>query len=126
MSLESSSIVHAIKTCVTEEANELAKNKDKQNFLTKYKEAEEFIHPLPEEVDRFVQKESAGNKTFASWVSLINNELAPFIALAVAVPTGNWELRNAALKAMTPVLSATGRTNYCEELPRHLNHFVTI
>ena len=27
---------------------------------------------------------------------------------------------------MTPVLAATGRTNYCEELPRHLNHFVTI
>ena len=27
---------------------------------------------------------------------------------------------------MTPVLAATGRTNYCEELPRHLNHLVTI
>ena len=104
-------------------ANELAKNEDKQNFLTKYKEAEEFIHPLLEEMDRLVQKESAGNKTFASWVSLINNELVPFIALAVVGRTGNWELRNAALKAMKPV---TGRTNYYEELQRHLNHFVTI
>ena len=28
--------------------------------------AEEFLHPLLEEVDRFVQKESAGNNTFAS------------------------------------------------------------
>ena len=27
---------------------------------------------------------------------------------------------------MTPVLAATGRTNYWEELPRHLNHLVTI
>ena len=107
-------------------ANELAKNEDKQNFLTKYKEAEEFIHPLLEEVDRFVQKESAGNKTCASWVSLINNKLVPFIAFAVAGRTGNWKLRNTALKATTPVLAATGRTNYCEELPRHLNHFVTI
>ena len=113
MSSESSSIVHAIKTCLTEGANELAKNEDKQNFLTKYKEAEKFIHSLLEEVDRFVQKESAGNKTFASWVSLINNELVIFIALAVAGRTGNWELRNAALKAMAPVLAATGRTNYC-------------
>ena len=77
-------------------------------------------------MDRFIQKESAANKTLASWVSLINNELVPFIALAVAGRTGNWELRNVALKAMTPVLAATGRTNYCEELPRHLNHFVTI
>ena len=56
MSSESSFIVHAIKTSLTEGANELAKNEDKQNFLTKYKEAEEFIHPLLEEVDRFVQK----------------------------------------------------------------------
>ena len=62
MSSESSSAVHAIKTCLTEGANKLAKNEDKQNFLTKYKEAEEFIHTLLEEVDRFVQKESAGNK----------------------------------------------------------------
>ena len=38
MSSESSSTVHAIKTCLTEGANELAKNEDKQNFLTKYKE----------------------------------------------------------------------------------------
>ena len=126
MSSESSFIVHAIKTCLTEEANEVAKNEDKQNFLTEYKKAGEFIHPLLEEVDGFVQKESAGNKTFASWVSLINNELVPFIALAVAGRTGNWELCNAAIKAMAPVLAATGRTNYCEELPRHLNHFVTI
>ena len=57
-------------------ANELAKNEDKKKFLTKYKEAEEVL----EEVDRFVQKESAGNKTFASRVSLINNELILFIA----------------------------------------------
>ena len=89
--------------------NELAKNEGKQNFLTKYKEAEEFIHPLLEEVDTFVQKESAGNKAFASWVSLINNKSVPFIAFAVAGRTGNWELRNAVLKAMTPVLAATGK-----------------
>ena len=56
MPSESSSIVHTIKTCLTEGANKLTKNEDKQNFLTKYKEAEEFIHPLLEEVDRFVQK----------------------------------------------------------------------
>ena len=62
MSSESSSAVHSIKTCLTEGANELVKNEDKQNFLTKYKEAEEFIHTLLEDVDRFVQKESAGNK----------------------------------------------------------------
>ena len=62
MSSESSSAVHAIKTCLTEGANELAKNEDKQNFLTKYKEAEEVIHTLLEEVDRSAQKESAGNK----------------------------------------------------------------
>ena len=77
-------------------------------------------------MDRFVLKESAENKTLAFRVSLINNDLVPFIALAVAGRTGNWELRNAALKAMTPVLAATRRTNYCEELPRYLNHFVTI
>ena len=98
MSSESSSIVHAIKTCLTEGANEVAKNEDKQKFLTKYEEAEEFIHSLPEEVDRYVQKESAGNKTFASWVSLINNESVTFIALAVAGRTGNWELRMLPLK----------------------------
>ena len=57
---------------------------------------------------------------------MINDELVSFIALAVAGRTGNWELRSAALKAMTPVLAATGRTNYCEELPVHLNHLVTI
>ena len=108
MSSESSSIVHAIKTRLAEGANELAKSEDKQNFFTKCKEAEEFIHPLLEELGRFVQKESAGNKTFASWVSLINNELVPFIALAVAGRTGNWKLRNAALKAMTPVLTLFG------------------
>ena len=62
MSSESSSAVHAINTCLTDGANELAKNEDKQHFLTKYKEAEEFIHTLPEEVERFVQKDSAGNK----------------------------------------------------------------
>ena len=123
---ESSSIVYVIKTYLTERANELAKNEDKQNFLTKYKEGEDFMHPLLEEVDRFVQKYSAGNKTFASWVSLINNELVTFIALAVAGRTGNWELRIAAFKAMTAVLAATGRTYFCEELPRHLNHLVTI
>ena len=108
ISSEPASIVHAIKTCLTEGANELAKNEGKQDFLTEYKEAEEFIHPLLEEVDRFVQKESAGNKTCASWVSLINNELVPFIALAVAGRNGNWELRNAVFKAMTPILAATG------------------
>ena len=48
------------------------------------------------------------------------------MALAVAERNGNWELCNAALKAMTPVLAATRRTNYCEELPRHLNHLITI
>ena len=117
MSSESFSIVDAIKTFLTEGANELAKNDGKQNFLTKYKEDEGFIHPLLEAMDRFVQKGCAGNKTFASWVSLNNNELVPFIALAVAGRTGNWELRNAALKAMTPVFAATGRTNYFEELP---------
>ena len=63
---EFSSTVHAIKTCLTEGINKLAKNEDQQIFLTNYKEAEEFIHPLLEEVDRFVQKESAVNRTFAS------------------------------------------------------------
>ena len=53
---EFSSTVHAIKTCLTERINKLAKNEDQQIFLTNYKEAEEFIHPLLEEVDRFVQK----------------------------------------------------------------------
>ena len=108
MSSEFSSIVHAIKTCLAEGANELAKNTDKQIFLTKYEEAEEFIYSLLDKVDRFVRKEFDGNKTFASWVSLINNEVVTFIALAVAGRTGNWKLRNAALKAMTPVLAATG------------------
>ena len=115
MSSESCLIVDSVKTCLTEGANEVAKNVDKQNFLTKYKEAEEFTDPFLGEMNRF-----------ASWVSLINNELVPCITLAVAERNGNWEPRNAALKAMAPALAATGRTNYCEELPRHLNHLVTI
>ena len=62
MSSDFSPIVHAIKTCLTEGANELSKERRQTKFSHREEEAEEFIHPLREEVDRFVQKESAGNK----------------------------------------------------------------
>ena len=70
-------------------------------------------------VHRFL-KENCTQHTSLLWTNLLLRDLASYIRLWLAVRTGDWLLRCASVKGMSPLFAALDRRNYAEVSAVHL------
>lgn len=73
-----------------------------------------------EEFERFRQMMCQSSETYQLWDNFIHRDGMVYVLFFVAVRTGNWQLRIAALKMMAPLFHAFDRSTYMRLVPRHL------
>jgi hypothetical protein len=89
-------------------------------YLTSLQSISEQLDGLHDEYTAFVIKFSEQNATFRFWHQYIHVDCMAYICLYLAGRSGNWHLRNHALKMMMPLFHVVNSTFYYRLLPRHL------
>ena len=66
------------------------------------------------------------NETFHFWGKFIFYNCFAYVALFLAVRSGNWKLRMAAIKSMAALFTAFDRQKYQKLIPQHFVDMLTI
>ena len=74
----------------------------------------------------FVDTHSKQNQTLRFWSQFLFQDCLTYIALFLAIRSGNWNLRNAAFKLMAPLFTAFDRPKYSKLIPHHFLEMHTI
>ncbi|XP_071481651.1 uncharacterized protein [Diadema antillarum] len=81
----------------------------------------QILNALHDEFLVFCKEMSAKLETFRFWHRFLTRDCLCYINLHLAIRTGNWNLRIAALKSMAPIFHAFDRQNYSFLIPLHLS-----
>ena len=68
----------------------------------------------------FTKKQEEKDGTYQLWNAFIHRDALSYVLLYLAIRTGNWNLRVAALKMMGPLFHAFDRPMYLQLIPGHL------
>ena len=79
-----------------------------------------------DQLQEFATAMAERDDTWRFWVDFYFQHMTSYIGLWVAVRTGNWDLRVAAIKAAAPLFHAFDRTYYLRLLPHHLAHVASM
>ena len=121
------SIVSHIKRCVSQlKDSKKAKYKNVTDFLAMQEELQQSIGGLQSEFFEFVESKCNESATFKLWSNFLSRDMMSYIALWIAIRSGNWNLRNASLKTMLPNFVVCDRQNYGKILPRHFSHLFSM
>ena len=61
---------------------------------------------------KFVEEQSSRSQTWKFWSQYVFQDCLAYISLHLAIRTGNWSLRTAAIKSMAAVFTAFDRRKY--------------
>ena len=81
----------------------------------------EMYTSMKDEFMLFCAEMSEKLHTFKFWNDFIHRDCMSYIQLYIAIRSGNWGLRNAALKEIAPLFHACDRQNYSKMIPIHLS-----
>ena len=82
----------------------------------------EFLPALLEEFSEFCDNKAEKYETFKFWNRFLKEDCFSYIQLWIAIRTGDWNMRQVALKKMAPLFHAFDRQNYSKLIPIHLSH----
>ena len=74
----------------------------------------------------FVDTHSKQNQTLRFWSQFLSQDCLAYIALFLAIRSGNWNLRIAAFKLMAPLFTEFDRPKYSKLIPHHFLGMHTI
>lgn len=87
---------------------------------------DQYLLPLQNEYVKYCKEMSDKYETFKFWNQFLFNDCLCYIHLWIAIRSGNWNLRNAAFKAMAPLFYAFDRQNYSYLIPAHIRMLHTL
>ena len=76
--------------------------------------------------ESYKSSEAKQNPTLKFWMQFLLKDGLAYVALYLAMRSGNWELRVAALKLMGPLFNAYDRPKYSKLLPLHIQEMSSI
>ena len=76
---------------------------------------------IRQEFDEFCETMAQKHSTFKFWDQFLKKDCFCYLSLWLAIRSGNWDLRLAALKEMVSLFHAFDRYNYAQLIPLHLN-----
>lgn len=74
----------------------------------------------------FMSTNMEKDETFKFWGQFVLKDCFAYVSLYLAIRTGNWKLRVAAMKSMAPLFTAYDRQKYQKLLPQHIVDMLTI
>lgn len=74
----------------------------------------------------FVDMESKKNGTKQFWSQFVFQDCFAYVFLYLAIRSGRWDLRMAAIKSMAVLFTAFDRPNYQKLIPQHIVDMLTI
>lgn len=74
----------------------------------------------------FMSDSMKKDETLKFWGQFVLQDCVAYIALYLAIRTGNWKLRMAAIKSMAALFTAYDRQKYQKLIPQHINDLMTI
>jgi hypothetical protein len=80
------------------------------------------LRGLEAEFQRWGEELGNTSKTWAFWWRFVHVDMQGYLALWLAIQTGNWDLKVAAYKLLGPMFRAYDRTHYQQLIPLHLAH----
>jgi hypothetical protein len=79
-----------------------------------------------DEFAKFMTVNMEKGKTFKFWGQFVLTDCFSYVALYLAIRTGNWELRLASIKYMAALFTAFDRQKYQKLIPQHIVDLLTI
>ena len=98
-------------------------NKEHYDALAIYSVIRSFresISGLEDEFQSFINKMSSTDDTWKFWSRFVFEDCMPYIALFIAIRSGNWHLRMAALKLMAADFTAFDHPIYQKLITNHI------
>ena len=75
---------------------------------------------------KFVEEQCSKNLTWKFWSQYVFHDCLAYITLHLAIRTGKWSLRTAAIKSMAAVFTAFDRPNYQKLIAEHMHDLLTM
>ena len=82
--------------------------------------AEQIKHYPMAAFKQFIQTMAASDDTWRFWIEFVFEDAMAYIMLFLAMRSGNWQLRMAAIKLMVPLFTAFDHNTYQKVIAQHL------
>ncbi len=76
--------------------------------------------------ESYMSNESEQNPTLKFWLQFLFKDYLAYLALYLAMRSGNWDLRMAAIKLMGPLFTAFDRPKYSKLIPLHIKEMLSV
>ena len=97
-----------------------------ETYIKTFESITSKLDGLHDEFVRFTSKFCTESDNFKFWHQYIHKDCMAYICLYLAGRSGNWELRNYALKSMMPLFHVVNSNFYYKLLPRHFYDLVQL
>ena len=81
---------------------------------------------VEQEFTKFMEENGSTNMNSKFWAQFIFQDCFSYISLYLAMRSGKWDLRMAAIKSMAALFTAFDRPNYQKLIPQHIVDMLTI
>jgi hypothetical protein len=95
-------------------------NASQENFISSLDSIANELNGLQKEFEIFCHNMCAKNENFRFWHQYVHQDCMAYLTLYLAGRSGNWELRNHALKMMMPLFHVVHSNFYYRLMPRHM------
>ena len=112
-------VAHAMKDITSAGANKEETSKLTNNiasFKALFSESKFF-----DKLKNFVDDLSLKDPTWKLWSQFVFKDALAYIALFLAIQSGDWDLKMASVKLMAPIFSAYDHSNYSKLIARHIS-----
>ena len=76
-----------------------------------------------QEFRKFMNTNASLNKTWQFWAQFVFQDCFAYVTLHLAIRSGKWDLRMAAIKSMAALFTAFDRPNYQKLIPQYANEY---
>lgn len=97
-----------------------------RNLTQMLEDLSDIYGTFPSDFEKYMEEQSAVNKTWKFWKQFIFEDCFAYVSLYLAIRSGNWNLRMAAIKNMAALFTAFDRPHYSKLIPQHITDMLTL
>ena len=101
-------------------------NKAHRNLKQMIEDLSEKYEDFQQEFTTFIGRQASLNTTWKFWTQYVFQDCFAYVSLHLAMRSGRWDLRMAAIKSMAALFTAFDRPNYQKLIPQHIVDMLTI
>ena len=95
-------------------------SESQNSALRNLKDIIEEISEILNKFSTYIKTHTTHNQTLQFWCQFLFDDCLAYIALFLAIRSGNWDLRVAGFKLMAPLFTSFDRPKYSKLIPHHL------